>query len=153
MSWKELSTDFCLTNVSSYWWKEKLEEIKKCIIILLSLDHCTVWDFWFYDALRENVKSFKVGIFCTYCKILYLNLKLIKGFLIYINGRFHWDHFLKVSKLKVQNPKSKIHIFLTFAFFDNSSYKRYTFSTNVEYLCEFRILKLEIFRDQFPWFV
>ena len=136
MSWKELSTDFCLTNVSSYWWKEKLEEIKKCIIILLSLDHCTVWDFWFYDALRENVKSFIVYIFCTCCKILNLNLKLIIGFLIYVNWRFHWDRILKVSKLKVQNPISKIHIFLTFAFFDNrynSMYKRYTLSTNVEY--------------------
>ena len=79
----------------------------------------------FYDAFRENVGSFKVGIFCTYCEILNLNLKLIKGFLIYINGRFHWDHFLKVSKLKVQNPKSKINIFLTLYLINLVIYKSF----------------------------
>ena len=94
----------------------------KCIIILLSLDHCTVWDF-LYDA--RNCKSFIVYIFCTCCKILNINLKLIIEFLIYINLRFHWDRILKVSKLKVQNPKSKIHIFLTLYLINLVIYKSF----------------------------
>ena len=98
---KNCLQDFCLTNVSSYWWKEKLEEIKKCIIILLSLDHRTVWDFWFYEVLM-----FTFFVPVQQCwKILNLTLLLIIGFLTYINGKFHWDRILKVSKFKIHNPK------------------------------------------------
>ena len=94
-------------------WK-KLKSVLLYYLVLTTAQY-----EFFYDALRENVGSFKVGIFCTCCKILNLNLKLTIGFLIYVNWRFHWDRILKVSKLKVQNPISKIHIFLTFAFFDS----------------------------------
>ena len=94
---KNCLQDFCLTNVSSYWWKEKLEEIKKCIIILLSLDHCTVWDFWTYDALRENVGNCKVGI----GRVIILNLVpiLCDSYFTLIED-YPW---------KFQNSKSKSH--------------------------------------------
>ena len=78
-------------------WK-KLKSVLLYYLVLTTAQY-----EFFYDALRENVGSFIVYIFCTCCKILNLNLKLIIGFLIYFNGRFHWYRILKVSKSKIQN--------------------------------------------------
>ena len=83
-------------------WK-KLKSVLLYYLVLTTAQY-----EFFYDALRENVGSFKVGIFCTCCKILNLNLKLTIRFLIYIKlkislGSNSESFKIKSSKSKIQN--------------------------------------------------